>query len=63
MKLYDVEDGSKVKVIKGYAPPGAPMINPGDVLKFSHIDGMFSVCFRDGERCYLSADAEVEITT
>ena len=61
MKLYKVQPGSKVKVIKGFGPPESPIISKGDVLEFARIDGMYSTCFRDKEKVYLSANAEVEI--
>lgn len=63
MKLYDVPRGSKIEIIEGFAPPGGPLIKAGDIMNFSHIDGMYSVCFRDGERVYLNADANVKIIT
>jgi hypothetical protein len=50
MKLYNVPIGSTIK------------LDVGIVLKFHHIDGMFSVCTdADGNVWHISASAEVEI--
>ena len=63
MKLYDVPDNSKIKVLDDIkVPPGAPPINKGDILLFDHIDGMYSYCKNmNGELVHLVAWADVEI--
>lgn len=63
MKLYDVPRNSIIRVKEDYeGPPGAPSILAGDVLKFSHIDGMYSLCMtQTGQIVHLEAWAEVEV--
>lgn len=63
MKLSNVPEGSRIKTLEDYlGPPGEPMYPKGMKLKFSHMDGMYSVCFDDkGSRVYLYAFSEVEI--
>jgi len=63
MKLYNVPRGNKIKIIDGnyLTPIGAPPLKQGDELFFDHVDGMYSVCFLDGELVHLSSSAEVEI--
>ena len=63
MKLYNVQRGSKIKILSEdyLIPPGAPPLKKGDELKFDHVDGMYSVCYLDGELVHLSANAEVEV--
>ena len=63
MKLYNVPENSKVRVLDDIAvPPAAIPITKGDVLFFDHIDGMYSYCKNmNGELVHLVAWAEVEI--
>lgn len=63
MKLYDVPDNSKIRlIVDGDVPPAAPELKKNDVLTFSHIDGMYSLCFdSEGNPVHLIATAEVEI--
>ena len=63
MKLYNVPDGSTIKVTGEIAtPPAAPEIKEGQILYFHHIDGMYSYCYDlDGNIVHLVAWAEVEI--
>lgn len=63
MKLYDVPRNSVIRVKEDYeGPPGAPSIKEGDVLKFSHVDGMYSLCrTQTGQIVHLKAWAEVEV--
>ena len=62
MKLYDVPSGSVIRLLEnGIVPPAATPLNKGDVIKFARIDGIYSECFKDGERVYLGATTEVEI--
>ena len=63
MKLYDVPNNTKVRVLAEIkVPPAAPPINKGDVIDFGHIDGMYSYCHNsEGELVHLVAWAEVEI--
>lgn len=62
MKLYEVPNNTKVKVLSEVkVPPGAPLINVGDIIKFGHIDGMYSYCHNeDGELVHMAAWTEVE---
>jgi hypothetical protein len=63
VELYKVPEKSTVRVIRGIqTPPASPEIKAGDILKFYHIDGMYSTCKNEsGEWVYLVAWAEVEI--
>ena len=63
MKLYDVPRESFIKVIKDIKiPPSAPRIVESEVLKFHHIDGMYSLCSKlDGTIVHLAAWSEVEL--
>ena len=62
MKLYEAPRKSTIKVLGDVlTPPGAPEISEGDVLLFHRIDGMYSLCEKNGKYVHLSASAEVEI--
>lgn len=62
MKLHDVPDNTKIKVLDDIAtPPGSPDIKKGDELLFRHIDGMYSCCISKDNIVHLVAWAEVEI--
>ena len=62
MKLYEVMRNSTIKVIDPVSvPPDAPDVKCGEVLKFHHIDGMYSYCHNEkGEVVHIPAWAEVE---
>lgn len=61
-ELYNVKNGTKVKVLEDIqVPPGAPEIKKGDVIFFSHIDGMYSLCFDNNDNpIHLAAWSLVE---
>ena len=63
MKLYDVPNGSMIRVLDDIQTPAAsPEILKGDVIKFLHLDGMYSFCKNgNGETVHLVAWADVEI--
>ena len=63
MKLHHVPSGSKVRVISdAKAPPSHRDFVGGEVLEFSHIDGMYSYCKdSNGNVVHLVAWAEVEV--
>lgn len=64
MKLYEVPNNTQIRVLDDIAVPiAAPQIKKGDVLTFSHIDGMYSYCKNPTtkEIVHLVAWAEVEI--
>jgi hypothetical protein len=63
MELHKVPKGSKIRVIGDIkTPPSSHPIEVDDVLEFSHIDGMYSLCLNsEGEAVHLVAWAEVEI--
>lgn len=63
MKLYEVPNNTKIRVLKvDKVPPGAPNIGDGEVLMFRNIDGMYSYCLNEaGDVVHLAAWAEVEI--
>ena len=63
MKLYDCYRNTMVRVLDELVtvPPGAPGIQHGEILKFHHIDGMYSYCQNEeGEVVHLPAWSEVE---
>lgn len=63
MKLYDVPNNSRIRVIDD--DPSRPVgdTSPlGEVLSFHHIDGMYSYCKTDdGETVHLAAWTDVEV--
>ena len=63
MKLYDVPNNSRIKIIGDIkVPPGSPQLTKGQELNFRNIDGMYSHCTNDsGEVVHLVAWAEVEV--
>lgn len=64
MKLYDVPKGSYVRIIDPHAgvPVGSFGLNVGEVIKFGHIDGMYSYCTSlEGNTVHPKAWTEVEI--
>lgn len=65
MKLYDVPNNSRIRVLDDTVsrPPGdaAPL---GDVLNFQHVDGMYSLCTtNEGHAVHLAAWTDVEVVT
>lgn len=63
MKLYDCPRNSLVRVIGDpTAPPDAPEVNNNEVVKFYHVDGMYSYCKNEyGDVVHLPAWQEVEV--
>jgi hypothetical protein len=63
MPLYDVPNGSKVRVLSDIKiPPASPEIKEEDILTFNRLDGMYSHCTNSkGETCHLAGWAQVEI--
>jgi hypothetical protein len=63
MKLYDVPRNSWVIPIEETtAPPGARVVDVGEILKFHHVDGMYSYCHdKLGNVVHLPAWQEVEV--
>jgi hypothetical protein len=63
MQLYEVPNGSKIRVLGDIkTPPASTKIEVNDVLEFSHVDGMYSRCKNsEGQEVHLVAWAEVEI--
>lgn len=65
MKLYEARRNSSVRLLeKPQVPPGAPELNIGEVIKFHHIDGMYSYCHAKDytEPVHIAAWTEVEYT-
>lgn len=63
MNLYDVPNGSNIRVKEdATVPPGAEPVGAESALRFSHIDGMYSLC-RDvwGNLYHPAAWTEVEV--
>lgn len=62
-ELYNVKNGTNVRVVDDIkVPPAAPPINKGDEIYFSHIDGMYSLCFdKDKNPIHLAAWSLVEV--
>lgn len=45
MKLYECKRNSIVRLLEDQdGPPGSPSFKAGDIIKFHHIDGMYSYC-------------------
>ena len=65
MKLYDVPNNTKIRVISDIkTPPVSTPINKQEILHFHHIDGMYSYCKNsNNEVVHLVAWAEVEPIT
>ena len=67
MKLYEVENGTWIRLVQNLrVPPAAPQLNKGEKIFFHHIDGMYSLCTPTEELDYdnalhLVAWAEVEL--
>lgn len=67
MKLYDVPDGSRVKVLHNSnstepTPISHRTFKAGEELEFSHIDGMYSLCHDDNRKpVHLVSWAEVAV--
>ncbi len=63
MQLHKVPNGSLIRVISdAEAPPAHRKFKADELLRFSHIDGMYSLCCdKDGKRVHLVAWANVEV--
>jgi len=63
MKLYEIPRNTRIKILdeNSFIPPGALLIEKGDILAFSHIDGMYSVCYKNNILCHLMASTNVEL--
>lgn len=71
MKLLDVPRNTLVRLLPDpetlsetiQVPPGAPELKVGDIIKFHHLDGMYSYCHKEGVDIpvHLVAWQEVEI--
>lgn len=63
MKLYEVPRNSVVRVVSDNRnPPCSITTEEGEVIKFHHIDGMYSYCHnKKGEVVHLAAWTEVEL--
>lgn len=63
MELYLAPRNSLVRVIgDAPGPPGAPTVQPNEVVKFYHTDGMYSYCKNEAEQTvHLPAWQEVEV--
>lgn len=46
MKLYEAKRNSVVEIIDDdvFVPPDSPQLKKGDIIKFHHVDGMYSYC-------------------
>jgi hypothetical protein len=64
MKLHEVPRKSLIRVRDDSirVPPGGKVIENGHILKFDHIDGMYSYCVDSkGDVVHLAAWTEVDI--
>ena len=62
MKLFEVPRGSKIRVLGDILTAiGSPEIKEDDILTFYELDGMYSICYKDGGRVYLAGWTEVEV--
>lgn len=63
MKVYDVEYGTKVRVISDQVrtPPGATRVYKGEILTIQRADGMYHTAINaNAEQVYLAGFTEVE---
>ena len=65
MKLYEVPNDTKIKVIRDVkTPPSSTQINEQEILHFYHLDGMYSYCKNSNDEVvHLVAWAEVQPIT
>ena len=65
MKLYDVPRNTYVRLLEDNEPPPAGIKSDrGQIIKFGHIDGMYSYCTdTNGNTVHLKAWTEVEIVS
>lgn len=64
MKLYDVQNNCKVRIIDtGIKIPVASLaVKTGDIIQFYHIDGMYSLCKNENDDVvHIAAWTEVEL--
>lgn len=63
MKLYEVPRNTYVKLEEdSRGPPGGESFSEGTIIKFGHIDGMYSFCWdKDKNIVYLPAWLEVSL--
>lgn len=63
-QLYEMPNETRVRVLSDVVkvPPGAPLVLKGEIIKFHHIDGMYSYCHNDQDQLvHLAAWTEVEL--
>lgn len=63
MKLFECKENSWVRIMGEdlMVPPAAPILEKEQIIKFHHIDGMYSLCHDvEGNIVHLVAWAEVE---
>jgi len=65
MKLYEVPNNSIVRLLDDLAvPPFSTAIKPQQILRFIHVDGLYSLCrTMEGNIVHPAAWTEVEIVT
>lgn len=63
MKLYEVPRNTNVRLLEDDdGPPASKPLKKGDIVKFHHIDGIYSYCTdKDGNKVHPAAWTEVEI--
>ena len=63
MKLYDVPNDTNIRIASdAMTPPVHREFMDGEVLRFHHLDGMYSLCTDScGQIVHLAGWAEVEI--
>ena len=65
LSMIERENGSNEETV--HTPPDSPSVSKDELIKFSHIDGMYSLCYKldqdtyeEKEPCHLAAWTEVE---
>jgi hypothetical protein len=65
LSMIERENGSNEETV--HIPPDSPSVSKDELIKFSHIDGMYSLCYKldqdtyeEKEPCHLAAWTEVE---
>lgn len=63
MKLYEVPDETKVRLVEqeAYIHHEDGTREKLDIIHFHHVDGAYSLCEANGHKIHIGASTEVEI--